>query len=103
MKIDNIEITGYAILAGGLKIPPHVVTVQSGEVDIRCKANVVLAATEAATISLIGEQWDRVFLSVPPGGASITLTSPAITLHAGDVAQLLCTSEDGTAWVSIAQ
>jgi hypothetical protein len=103
MQIDNIEITGYAILAGGIKIPPHVVSVTAGEVDVRCKANVVLAATEAATISLIGEQWDRVFLSIPPGGASITLTSPAITLHAGDVAQLLCVSEEGRTWASIAQ
>jgi hypothetical protein len=101
MQIDDIEITGYAILAGGLKIPPHVIEATSGEVDVRCKANVVLAATEAATISLIGEQWDRVFLSVAPGGASITLTSPDMTLTAGDVAQLLCVSEDGLTWANI--
>jgi hypothetical protein len=101
MEISDINVTGYATLTGGVKIPPVLIPVQPGAVDVRNRFNLALFAAQPSEITLQGEQWQLVILSVAPGSADITIG--AATLHAGDAAQLICTGEDGQTWQSIAQ
>jgi hypothetical protein len=101
MEIHNINVLGYATLTGGVKIPPVLMPVTSGPVDVRNRFNLALIASEAATITLTGEQWQLVIVSIAPGSAEITIGQAV--MHAGDIAQLICVGEDGQTWQSIAQ